>query len=644
MENLNKTIKNKLNSLNATNETFKDIFEVMHDDNTHTFCEITNGYRIEKTSYADCKKNCIMMGSFLSKKLELYEKNTYIGLLMENKPMWIYIFWGLLMAGYKPLLLNKRLGDVLNKKVVEFTGLKALITESKTSLGIDEYFVDDFDLINVEEVVDFKWSNEIALTTSATSLDVKVCVYDGMAISTQIKNTKDLVKKNPLLKKRYNGEIKMLAFLPFYHIFGLVASYFWYGFFNRTFVFLKDLSTNTILNTIKKHEVTHVFAVPLVWHTIYKEVNKQIKSKDEKTQKMFKRAYSLSLGLQKAFPKFGKMLASKMFKEIKEKTFGNSVQCMITGGSYISPKAMELLNVIGYPLFNGFGMSEIGITSVELSKNISQRLRCSVGKPFKSVEYDISKDGTLLVKGRSLSNKIISSKGIVDYKPDEWFDTTDLVLKDKKGNYFITGRIDDIVISSNGEKINPDILEKQIFIPLAKRFSILGYDNGNGKKLTLIVEITNDSNKLLIKRIVEEVNQAICILKQMNFIIEAVYYTYDPIASETAIKVSRKILLKYIDEGKVGLHSIYELDDIINMSNVEIHNELIKDIINVIGEILDLDNNQINKNSHFIMDLGGGSLDYLCLLMKLKEEYGVEFTEGLELYTPLSIAEYISSK
>lgn len=644
MENLNKTIKNKLNSLNATNETFKDIFEVMHDDNTHIFCEITNGFRIEKTTYTECKKNCIRMGSYLSKKLEAYEKNTYVGLLMENKPMWIYIFWGLLMAGYKPLLLNKRLGDVLNKKVIELTELKAVITDSKTTLGINEYLIDDFDLSCVEVISEFKWADEIALTTSATSLDVKVCVYDGMAIATQIKNTKDVVKKNPLLKKRYNGEIKMLAFLPFYHIFGLVASYFWYGFFNRTFVFLKDLSTSTILNTIKKHEVTHMFAVPLVWHTIYKEVNKQIKAKDEKTQKMFNRAYKISLGLQSVFPRLGKSIASKMFKEIKEKTFGNSMQCMITGGSYISPKAMELLNVIGYPLFNGFGMSEIGITSVELKNNIKQRLRCSVGKPFKSVKYEISKEGTLLVKGRSISHKIISSKGVVEYKSEEWFDTTDLVLKDKKGNYFITGRSDDIVISVNGEKINPDVLEKQVFIPLAKRFSILGYDNGSGKKLTLIVEITNDSNKLLVKRIVDEVNQAISTLKQMNFNIESVYYTYDPIASETAIKVSRKILLKYINDGKVCLHSIYELDDIINMSNVEIENELIKNVINIISEILDIDSNAINNNSHFITDLGGGSLDYLCLLMKLKEEYGIEFAEGLELYTPLRIAEYISSK
>ena len=77
-------------------------------------------------------------------------------------------------------------------------------------------------------------------------------------------------------------------------------------------------------------------------------------------------------------------------------------------------------------------------------------------------------------------------------------------------------QIDDVVISANGEKINPDVLEKQVFIPLAKRFSILGYDDGNGKKLTLIVEITKDSNKLLLKRTVEEVNRLLKQFEQMK--------------------------------------------------------------------------------------------------------------------------------
>ena len=643
MENLNKTIKNKMNSLNATNETFQDIFNVMHDDNNRIFAELTNGFKIERISYIDCKKECIKMGSFLKRELQMYQHNTFVGILMDNSPKWIYTFWGVLMAGYKPLLLNKRLGDVLNKTVIELTDLKVIISDINTSLDVKHIMINEIDLSSISEENDFKWANEIALTTSATSLNVKICVYDGMAISSQIKNTKDVVKKNPLLKKRYNGDIKVLAFLPFYHIFGLVASYFWYCFFNRTLVFLKDLSTQTILNTIKKHEVTHMFAVPLVWHTIYKEVIKQINSKDDKTKKKFYKGIKLSNFLQSISPKLGRNIASKMFKEVKEKTFGPSIKCLITGGSYISPKSMELINSIGYPLFNGYGMSEIGITSVELRGNYKKRLKCSIGKPFKSIKYEINKEGCLLVKGRSISHTIISKTGITTYKTDEWFNTSDLVIKDKKGYYFLNGRVDDVVIAANGEKINPDMLEKQIFIPKAKRVSILGLDTEGGEKLSLIFELSKMTNKISLKQTINEINEGLEELKKMNFFIERVYYTYDPIASESAIKVSRKILLKYINEGKVKLLSYNKLLEETNFDEIEIKEELLGQVIDIMAEILNIDKTTINPNSHFIIDLGGGSLDYLCFIIKLKEEFMIELEESVELYTPLKVCEYISS-
>ncbi len=46
------------------------------------------------------------------------------------------------------------------------------------------------------------------------------------------------------------------------------------------------------------------------------------------------------------------------------------------------PETMRIINDIGYPLYNGFGMTEAGITSVELSHNIDDRLEASVGKAF----------------------------------------------------------------------------------------------------------------------------------------------------------------------------------------------------------------------------------------------------------------------
>ena len=104
----------------------------------------------------------------------------------------------------------------------------------------------------------------------------------------------------------------------------------------------------------------------------------------------------------------GKKLASKMFEEVQSKVFGDSIKFMITGGGYISDDANELINAIGYPLYNGYGMSEIGITSVELRKKLKYRLQASIGKPFNTVEYQVGDDNVLRVKSKSLCKKIIT--------------------------------------------------------------------------------------------------------------------------------------------------------------------------------------------------------------------------------------------
>ena len=44
---------------------------------------------------------------------------------------------------------------------------------------------------------------------------------------------------------------------------------------------LKNLSGETILNTVKKHKVTHIFAVPMVWDAVYKAAIAKIKDKGD---------------------------------------------------------------------------------------------------------------------------------------------------------------------------------------------------------------------------------------------------------------------------------------------------------------------------------------------------------------------------
>ena len=645
MENLNKIIKTNLIQLNNSNKTFEDIFEIIHSIEDNVFSELSDGYKVKKLAYKDIKNQSILMGKFFNNELKNIQKNDYIGLIMDNSPLWVCSFWGLLMAGYKPMLLNIRLGSKLNQEIIELLKIKCVIADKDYNLNCNMIYTNNIDLSKYNEEVKFQWANEIALSTSATTLNIKICIYTGQDIASQITNTDYIVKTNSMIKERYNGEIKIMAFLPFYHIFGLIATYFWFSFFGRTLVFLKDFSSETIIKTARKHKVTHIFAVPMVWNTIAKEIKKEISMKDEKTQKRFEKGLKISYKLQKNGSKLGFKLTNKIMTEVQEKIFGSSIKFLITGGGYISNSTIELLNGIGYPLYNGYGMSEIGITSVELRKGIKERISGSIGKPLPTVEYKIEND-ILYVKGKSICSKIISKQGEIIIDHNEWFKTNDLATCDKKGNYYIIGRNDDVVVAQNGEKINPDLIEKEITLVNARRFCVLGLETDGKVNLSLVVEVPGEITILKTQKILEEIDEVIKKTEKNNCKIEKIFFTNDKIAADTAIKVSRSILIKKINSNEVTLKSLNEFKEENVLDENKINNEVYDEVLEMFSQVLHKEKDNISGNDHFIFDLGGTSLEYITLLINLKSKYEMDFNfgEGESCYTVYEIVNYILKK
>ena len=639
--NINIIIKERLEKLEKSNKKFSDIFEIIHSNEEFLFAEKTNGYKIEKTTYGECKKYCYQMAQYLSHKINS-PKHSFVGLMMDNSVEFINTFFGLLMLGYKPMLLNIRLGSELNNQIIKRLNIEYVVTDN--DYVVDSQIINikncDYKNLNTDSLV-IDWENEMAISTSATSLNVKICVYDGESISEQIKNSDYICKTNSFIKKHHKGYIKQLAFLPFYHIFGLMATYFWFSFFGRSFVFLKDLSSDTIIKTIKKHEVTHIFAVPMLWHTVYKTLIKNVEKEDEKTVKKFYKGLALSNKLQSICPTLGKKIASNLFREVLEKAFGKSIKFMISGGSYIKQDTVYTLNGIGYPLFNGYGMSEIGITSVELSKKASYRNKCSIGKPFPTVEYKINEDNHLLVRSKGLCKKIITMTEEMDINKDEWFDTSDIASVDSTGRYYIEGRVDDIVLTESGEKINPDIIEKKLSFSVIEKYSVMGLKKNDKYELSLILEIKGNLNQNKIDKLIEEVDQNI---QSLEYHIDNIYYTFDAITSPTAIKVSRKILNKWIESKKVSLIPFSEIKNSISYDEAGLNEEISKRVIKLFSEILMVEEDKIGKKDHFIFDLGGTSLDYFTLLMKINEEFGISIDNTVNsCYTVFDITKFITN-
>lgn len=619
MDPIVKFVRKNSDELRRGGKTIREIFDIIFRNEGNVMAETPGKAGIVEHTYGAVKKRIERAAGNISARLG--KKDAFIGLWGENSVEWLVGFWAILMSGNKPYLINLMQPAGFTDDIIKTLGAETVIyTGKEPKLSANLIPLESLETGEGDPVSPEEFGNEIALTTSGTTLKEKICIYSGREITEQILNCDSIIDANPDIKTFYHGRLRMLMFLPLYHIFGLEAAYLWFAFGNITFVFLPSYSPEAIMHTIRRCEVTHIFAVPLFWHTIEKAVLREVKAKGDKTYEKFLKGLDLSEKLQTVFPKLGKKLAARLMREVRQEVFGDSVIFCITGGSYIRSSALRLLNCLGYSLYNGYGMSELGITSVELSKNIKDRLKGSIGKPFESIEYRLKDDGSLLVRGSSVCKKVIVDG--LECEANEWFDTGDVMHKDADGRYYIDGRMSDVVVSDNGENLNPDVAERALNIPGSGGYSVLG-DEKN-EKLVLVVSMPRTLIGVQREKLARDVESSAASLPP-SYRISRVYYTLDPLMEEGGIKISREFVRRGIASGSIKLFdSVKEAGGSVGSVDTEIKAILKK----IFAGILDIKEENVRPDAHFMNELGGSSLDYFTLIGEIDKRFDVRLSFG----------------
>ncbi len=632
---LDKYVSDKISKLEASEKNLKAIFKLMTDESDKLFAESNDGYAITRITYGEFKERTERMAGSLLAVLKNVDKGSIVGIYMNNCEEWLEIFWALLMLGFKPLLVNNRMSRSVLEDILVKYDVKAVISDAG-ELGGNTVSLDDLkarvkskenDRVDSEESI---WADEIMLMSSGTTSHVKICIYNGETMYYQICDSARIIKECKPMKAHCMGELKQLTFLPFYHVFGLVAVFMWFGFFNRSFVFLKDFSSETILNTVRRHKVTHIFSIPLLWNTVYETVVRTAKERGEYEKLMKGIAISEKLD---GVPVLGKLFTKVAFKSVREQIFGDSIRFLISGGSAVSPDVLRFFNAIGYHLANGYGMTEVGITSVELSckrKNLTDR---SVGKPFASIEYKLSDEGELLVRGETMADIVMEDGEVVDRTENGWFHTNDLA-SEENGRYFILGRKDDVIIGASGENINPDVLEDKIKIEGAESICIVRQTVGENKLPVLIVKVSPYAGPETIKDIYERANKCLKDL-DLDRTIGKVVITGDALMDANDFKLNRKKIGEKLDSG--AIKAVDPEKDGFKAS------ELTAKVAKIIAGILGKTESEVTPNADLFFDLGGSSLDYFTILMELQKEFRVNFpSEGETSFkTAGEFADYI---
>lgn len=299
-----------------------------------------------------------------------------------------------------------------------------------------------------------------------------------------------------------------LLVLPLHHTFGLVASVFAVMFYGHPIYINKSLKK--LPTDFQRCQPQHLFAVPLIVETLYKNI--WATAKKQGKDKALRTLIKISDALLKCRIDVRKVL----FKSVIS-AFGGNLNLIVSGGAPIDPKYIQAFKSFGITLLNGYGITECGpIVAVNRNKfNIVG----SVGLPLCCNEVKISEEGEVLVKGQNVMvgyyhNDAESRKVFID----GWFRTGDLGRIDEYGALHITGRIKNLIILSNGENISAESIEEQVYsIPYVKEVIAYGENDAIVAEVFLDDEVPDAKER--IDADIRGINQGLPLMKNIGKVV-----------------------------------------------------------------------------------------------------------------------------
>ncbi len=258
----------------------------------------------------------------------------------------------------------------------------------------------------------------------------------------------------------YNFNItpKTLCVLPPHHTFGSTVNFV--GHYAQGAEVYISNGLKYILNELKEQQPTHLILVPLFVETFYKRIwaTAEKQGKDKLLRTMIK----ASNGMRKV----GIDLRKKLFASVTS-AFGGKLEMIICGGAALNQDIIDTFESIGIVILNGYGITECA-PLISCNRN-EYRKNGSVGTPIigekvKIADPDENGEGEICVKGPNVMMGYYKNPEATEaaFDKDGYFKTGDFGKLDEEGWIYITGRLKNLIILSNGKNVYPEEIETEI--------------------------------------------------------------------------------------------------------------------------------------------------------------------------------------
>jgi long-chain acyl-CoA synthetase len=422
--------------------------------------------------------------------------------------------------------------------------------------------------------------------------------------------------------KIFTESDRTLILLPLHHILPLLGTLIAPLNVGGSVVICPTLNADDILKTLQKNKITIIVGVPRLYSLFRKGIVDKI------NQSAIAR---LLFGIAKKLHslKFSRII----FKEVHQK-FGGSVKNLVCGGAALDPEVGKDFFALGFDILEGFGMTEAApmITFTRPGKFLAG----SAGQPVPGINVEI-RDGEVVALGRNIMqgyyNRPVETAEIIK---DGWLYTGDLGYLDKQQHLFITGRKKEIIVLSNGKKINPTEIEEK----LEKHYACIkesGVFIYNEKLSALIVP---DFAKLMSLGI-----------KNAETFIHDEIKKYNHQASSAKRILKHFIFSDDLPKTRLGKLQRYKLHEISEQSlqKEKVRTETVeefKELKTLLGFLTEQTGMTVYADDLLENDLSLDSLSKITLIVYIESTFGVTIQENKlgEFKTVLDLSQHIRDK
>lgn len=288
-----------------------------------------------------------------------------------------------------------------------------------------------------------------------------------------------------------------LSFLPLSHTLERTAGYYLPMLLGAEVAYARSIAQ--LAKDLEDIRPTVLISVPRIYERVYGRIQDGLAKKKPLAKKLF------NLAVQTGWRRFERaqgragwhpelllwpLLHRLVARNVTSK-LGGRLKWAVSGGAALSPDIARVFIGLGVPIYQGYGLTE---TSPVVSVNRpGANIPASIGKPMPGIEVKIGDNDELLTRSPCVMQGYWkneeATRAMID--ADGWLHSGDKARLDEYGHFTIVGRIKDIIVLNNGEKVPPTDMESAILLdPLFEQVMIVG----EGKPYLAALTVLNEDH------------------------------------------------------------------------------------------------------------------------------------------------------